>query len=113
MLIGYARVSTTGQDLETQWEILEKEGGEKLFVEKVTRTSTKQRAQLYEAIEFAREGDTLVVTEIDRLARSIMDLNKIVHELAEKGVNERFVREDMKFDGSNEENSLQTLLFNI
>ncbi|MBK5482060.1 recombinase family protein [Peribacillus sp. TH16] len=113
LLIGYARVSTTGQDLETQKEILENEGCKKLFVEKVTGTSTKQRAQLYEAIEFAREGDTLVVTKIDRLARSIMDLNKIVHELAEKGVNVRFVKEDMKFDGSNEANSLQTLLFNI
>ncbi|MGM0890179.1 MAG: recombinase family protein [Bacillota bacterium] len=113
LLIGYARVSTTGQDLETQKEILESEGCKKLFVEKVTGTSTKQRAQLYEAIEFAREGDTLVVTKIDRLARSIMDLNKIVHELAEKGVIVRFVKEDMKFDGSNEGNSLQTLLFNI
>ncbi|WP_053346248.1 recombinase family protein [Peribacillus butanolivorans] len=74
MLIGYARVSTTSQDLETQKEILEKEGCEKLFVKKVTGTSTKQIAQLYEAIEFAREGDTLVVTEIDRLARSSFGL---------------------------------------
>ncbi|SIR86105.1 Resolvase, N terminal domain [Peribacillus simplex] len=81
-----ARVSTTGQDLETQNEILANEGCEKLFVEKVTGTSTKQRTQLYEAMEFAREGDTLVVTKIDRLARSIMDLNKIVQGLAEKGV---------------------------
>lgn len=113
MLIGYARVSTTGQDLDTQKEILESEGCKKLFVEKVTGTSTKQRRQLNEAMEFAREGDTLVVTKIDRLARSIMDLNKIVHELAEKGVNVRFVKEDMKFNGSNEGNSLQTLLFNI
>ncbi|MEW5548975.1 recombinase family protein, partial [Peribacillus frigoritolerans] len=45
MLIGYARVSTTGQDLETQKEILESEGCKKLFVEKVTGTGTKQRAQ--------------------------------------------------------------------
>ncbi|MCO0601201.1 recombinase family protein [Peribacillus butanolivorans] len=74
MLIGYARVSTTSQDLEKQKEILEKEGCEKLFVKKVTGTSTKQIAQLYEAIEFAREGDTLVVTEIDRLARSSFGL---------------------------------------
>ena len=51
----------------------------------------------------------MVVTKIDRLARSIMDLNKIVHELAEKGVNVRFVKEDMKFDGSNEGNSLQNI----
>ncbi|MGM0890881.1 MAG: recombinase family protein [Bacillota bacterium] len=55
-----------------------------------------------------REGDTLVVTKIYRLARSIMDLNKIVHELAEKGVKVIFVKEDLKFDGSNEGNSLLT-----
>ena len=61
MLIGYARVSTTGQDLETQKEILEKEGCEKLFVEKVTGTSTQQRTQLKEAIEFVRKGVHLVV----------------------------------------------------
>ena len=114
MLIGYARVSTTGQDLETQKEILEKEGCEKLFVEKVTRTSTQQRTQLKEAIEFVRKGDTLVVTKIDRLARSIMDLNKIVQELAQKGVKVKFIKEAMEFDGSNENNnSLQLLLFNI
>jgi DNA invertase Pin-like site-specific DNA recombinase len=114
MLIGYARVSTTGQDLETQKEILEKEGCEKLFVEKVTGTSTQQRTQLKEAIEFVRKGDTLVVTKIDRLARSIMDLNKIVQELAQKGVKVKFIKEAMEFDGSNENNnSLQLLLFNI
>ncbi|AZV45696.1 hypothetical protein BAOM_p043 (plasmid) [Peribacillus asahii] len=113
MLIGYARVSTTGQDLETQKEILKNEGCEKLFVEKVTGTSTKPRTQLKEAMEFARKGDTLVITKIDRLARSIMDLNKIVQELSEQGVKVRFVKEAIEFDGSNENNSLQLLLFNI
>lgn len=113
MLIGYARVSTTGQDLETQKEILENQGCEKLFVEKVTGTSTTQRTQLKEAIEFARPGDTLVVTKIDRLARSIMDLNKIVQLLADKGVKVKFIKDNMEFDGSNGSNSLQTLLFNI
>jgi DNA invertase Pin-like site-specific DNA recombinase len=114
LLIGYARVSTTGQDLETQKEILENEGCEKLFVEKVTGTSTQQRTQLKEAMEFVRKGDTLVVTKIDRLARSIIDLNKIVQELAQKGVKVKFIKEAMEFDGSSEsKNSLQQLLFNI
>ena len=113
MLIGYARVSTTGQDLETQKEILESEGCEKLFVEKVTGTSTNQRTQLKEAMEFTRKGDTLIVTKIDRLARSIMDLNKIVQELSQKGAKIKFVKEAMEFDGSNENNSWQLLLFNI
>jgi DNA invertase Pin-like site-specific DNA recombinase len=113
MLVGYARVSTTGQDLETQKEILESEGCEKLFVEKGTGTSTNQRTQLKEALEFARMGDILVVTKIDRLVRSIMDLNKIVQELPQKGVKVKFVKEAMEFDGSNENNGLQLLLFNI
>ena len=56
----------------------------------------------------------MVVTKIDRLARSIMDLNKIVQELAQKGVKVKFIKEAMEFDGSNENNnSLQLLLFNI
>jgi DNA invertase Pin-like site-specific DNA recombinase len=113
MLIGYTRVSTTGQDLETQKEILENEGCEKLFVEKVTGTSTQQRTQLKEAMEFVRNGDTLVVTKIDRLARSIMDLNKIVQELAQKGVKVKFIKEAMEFGVSSDQNSLQQLLFNI
>jgi DNA invertase Pin-like site-specific DNA recombinase len=113
MLIGYARVSTVGQDLHTQEEILKGEGCEKLFVEKVTGTSTKQRSQLKEAMDYAREGDTLVVTKIDRLARSIIDLNKIVQELATKGVKVRFVKESMEFSPNGTGNSLQTLLFNI
>jgi len=113
MLIGYARVSTVGQDLETQKEILEKEGCEKLFVEKMTGTSTKSRDQLQEAKEFAREGDTLVVSKIDRLARSIIDLNNITQELAGKGVSVRFVKENIDFETGENSNSLQTLLFNI
>ncbi len=114
MLIGYARVSTVGQKLETQEEILKNEGCEKIFVEKVTGTGTDKRAKLKEAIEFAREGDTIVVTKIDRLARSIIDLSKIVQELADKGVKVRFVKEAMEFEaGSEGKNSLQTLLFNI
>src|SRR5947207_15782933 len=97
MKIGYARVSTTGQDLDTQRDILTKEGCEKIFEEKVTGTSTKKRERLHEAIEFAREGDTLIVTKIDRLARSISDLNKIVQQLVAKGVTVQFVKENMKF----------------
>ena len=113
MLIGYARVSTTGQDYETQRELLEGIGCEKIFVEKVTGTSTVQRDELKAAIGHAREGDTLVVTKIDRLARSIIDLNKIVQELIENGVSIHFISENMKFTAGEANNSLQTLLFNM
>lgn len=113
MLIGYARVSTTGQDLETQKEILQNAGCEKIYVEKVTGTSTAPRKELKKTIEHAREGDTVVITKIDRLARSIIDLNNIVTELVEKGVSVRFISENMKFTADSNTNSLQTLLFNV
>lgn len=114
-IIGYARVSTTGQEngLETQKVLLEERGAIKVFHEKMTGTSTKQRIALKECLEYLREGDTLVVTKIDRLARSITDLNKIVDELMEKGVNVQFLKENMIFEANGKSNSLGTLLFNI
>ncbi|ARK21360.1 recombinase family protein [Sporosarcina ureae] len=113
MLVGYARVSTTGQSYETQKELLEAEGCTKIFVEKVTGTSTAQRKELKAMIQHVREGDTVIVTKIDRLARSILDLNKIVTELIENGVNVRFISESIEFKADGNANSLQTLLFNM
>lgn len=113
MKIGYARVSTVGQDLATQRELLTEAGCRKIFVEKVTGTNTVKREQLAEAIEFVDEGDTLVVTKIDRLARSIIDLNNIVQKLNEKGISVHFLKDNMEFKAGNDTNSIQTLLFNI
>jgi DNA invertase Pin-like site-specific DNA recombinase len=114
-LIGYARVSTVGQDngLETQKQLLSEAGCKRIFFEKVTGTSTTKRHELKEAIEFLEEGDTLVVTKIDRLARSIIDLNNTVSELIQKGVSVRFLKENIEFQAGTNNNSLQTLLFNI
>ncbi|MEH6956769.1 recombinase family protein [Neobacillus drentensis] len=114
-LIGYARVSTVGQEngLETQKHLLEEAGCKRIFFEKVTGTSTTKRNELKEAIQFLDKGDTLIVTKIDRLARSIIDLNKIVKELNIKGVNVRFLKENIEFQAGENNNSLQTLLFNI
>jgi|SRR5699024_692122 len=113
MIIGYARVSTAGQELETQKEILQQQEVEKIYVEKVTGTSTAPRKQLNNMLENVRPGDVIVVTKIDRLARSIIDLNNIVSELMEKGVSIRFVSENMEFKANDTANSLQTLLFNM
>jgi len=113
MIIGYARVSTIGQDVETQNEILQGQGCEKIFVEKVTGTSTAPRQALTNMLEQIRSGDKIVVTKIDRLARSIIDLNKIVDDLTSQGVTIEFLSENMKFQGENQSNSLQTLLFNV
>src|SRR5215510_11732908 len=81
--VGYARVSSTGQDLSVQ---LKKLGGcDKVFKEKRSGVDTG-RPELKRCLEYLREGDTLLVTKIDRLARSTSDLYRIISELADKGV---------------------------
>ncbi|RKL64970.1 resolvase [Salipaludibacillus neizhouensis] len=113
MKIGYARVSTVGQDLATQEEMLKKAGCKKVFVEKITGASKIHREKLLEAIEFMDAGDTLVVTKIDRLARSIIDLNNLVQDLNAKEISVQFIKDNMEFMAGEDSNSIQTLLFNI
>src|SRR5699024_12219183 len=62
---------------------------------------------------YVRNGDTVIVTKIDRLARSIIDLNRIVSDLTAKGVSVYFINENMTFRNGQHVNSLQTLLFNV
>jgi DNA invertase Pin-like site-specific DNA recombinase len=86
MLCGYARVSTIDQDLSIQLDALTAVGCTVIRSEKVTGTSTEGREELATLLEFLREGDTLVVTRIDRLARSMLDLQNIVHDLRQRSV---------------------------
>jgi len=83
---GYARVSTTEQDLTIQREALQATGCDNIRSEKADGASLKGRSELNTLMEFMRDGDVLVVTRVDRLARSIRDLQNIVHELKDKGV---------------------------
>lgn len=85
-VFGYARVSTADQDLTVQEDALKAAGCETIRAEKVSGTTTKGRTELAVLREFMRKGDTLVVTRIDRLARSIGDLQDIVWSLKEQGV---------------------------
>lgn len=86
MIYGYARVSTEDQSTELQEEALRAGGAEQIRAEKVSGTSRKGRSELALLLDFMRSGDVLLVTRIDRLARSIHDLSNIVRELEEKGV---------------------------
>ena len=86
MLVGYARVSSSGQSLDIQHEALIAAGCEKVFAEKVSGRSTQDRDQLAAAMDFVRESDTLIVTRLDRLARSVGDLHRIIERLTEKKV---------------------------
>ena len=80
MLIGYARVSSTGQDHATQFERLKAHGCQKIYEEKQSGLD-KDRPQLARALDKVREGDVLVVTKLDRLARSALHLHQIVDTL--------------------------------
>ena len=84
-VIGYARVSTTDQNLEIQEAALKAAGCEVIRSEKRSGTSTTGRAELQTVLEFLRAGDVLMVTRIDRLARSIGDLQDIVRAVKAKG----------------------------
>jgi Resolvase, N terminal domain len=83
MLVGYARVSSVGQSLDVQLARLAH--CERIFQEKRSGT-TDQRPELRACLSFVREGDTLVVTKLDRLARSTLHLCTIAEQLASKGV---------------------------
>ena len=88
-LYGYARVSTLDQDLAIQRATLKAAGCEVIRAEKVSGTRRDGRTELQVLLAFLRSGDTLVVTRIDRLARSLKDLQDIVHELKARGVSLR------------------------
>jgi DNA invertase Pin-like site-specific DNA recombinase len=91
MLIGYSRTSTADQvyGLDAQDRDLVAAGCEKLFSEQVS--STSRREQLEAALEFSREGDTLVVTRVDRMSRGVADLLGIIERLDKRGVGLRIL----------------------
>jgi len=93
MLVGYARVSSAGQSLDIQMDALKAAGCEKVFQEKKSGTSADGRQALADVIDFLRDGDTLVITRLDRLARSSVDLHNIIDRLNAKGVKFRCLQQ--------------------
>ncbi|SDY29594.1 recombinase family protein [Citreimonas salinaria] len=83
--IGYARVSTTDQDLSIQQDRLKREGCDLVRSEMISGASRAGRSELATIIEFLRPGDELMVTRIDRLGRDTRDVLNIVHECDERG----------------------------
>src|SRR6516162_6275655 len=94
--VGYARVSSLGHDLAVQLAKLE--GCDKVFKEKRSGVDAG-RPELKACLEYLREGDTLLVTKLDRLARSTPDLYRIVSQLVERGVTFKVV-DDPSIDTS-------------
>lgn len=87
MKIGYARVSTEDQNLEMQLDGLTREGCEKIFMEKVSGEKTENRPELLQLLQYARQGDTVVVYKIDRLSRKLRDLVIMIDTFQQKGIN--------------------------
>ena len=108
MKIGYARVSTIEQHEERQMQELEQHGCEKIFLDKLSGKNT-ERPQLRLMIDFAREGDTVYVSEFSRLARSTKDLLDIVQQLRKKGVQVVSLKE--RFDTSTPAGELAMTMF--
>ena len=106
-VVGYARVSSVGQSLEVQQEKLVSYGVDKLFAEKLSGT-TAARPELKSCLEYVREGDVLVITKLDRLAKSTLHLHKIVNDLNSRGVGFKVL--DQSIDTTTKEGRL---LFSI
>ena len=94
MIIGYARVSTDDQSLDSQEDALSAAGAEKVFADKISG-SRRARPELDRMLEQLREGDVVTVTKYDRLARSLKDLLEIVEVIRERGAGFRSLAEDI------------------
>ena len=94
MIIGYARVSTDGQNLDAQTDVLKAVGAGKLFADKISG-SKRERPELDRMLEQLRDGDVVTVTKYDRLARSLKDLLEIVETIGERGAGFRSLAEDI------------------
>ena len=94
-LIGYVRVSSEDQNPKRQLEGLEVD---KLYIEKISGKDIK-RPVLEDLLKYIREGDTLIVHSMDRLARDLMDLKKLVKDLTLGGITIRFLKEGLVFTG--------------
>lgn len=92
MKIGYARVSTTDQNLTYQLKELKAAGCELIFKEKITGTHA-DRPELIRMLEHLRKGDKVIVCKLDRLARSVKDLLDIVAQIGERGASFRSLSE--------------------
>ncbi len=93
MRYGYARVSTTKQDHDLQVEALKVAGCERIYSEKKTAKTVEGRREFKKLLKALEPGDVVVVTRLDRLARSSRDLHNILHELAEIGADFVSLRE--------------------
>jgi DNA invertase Pin-like site-specific DNA recombinase len=105
--IGYIRVSTFEQNTDRQLEGIKLD---KVFTDKASGKDTK-RPELAALMQFVREGDTVIVHSMDRLARNLDDLRQIVQKLTRRGIKIQFVKESLSFTG--EDSPMATLMLSV
>lgn len=108
-LVAYVRVSTVRQNTARQDAV--REGADQVFEEKIS-ASTTDRPKLQEMLAYVRDGDTIRVWSMDRLARKISDLNSMVQQLNDKGVTVRFDKEGLTFEPGRK-SAMASLLLNV
>jgi DNA invertase Pin-like site-specific DNA recombinase len=106
-VVGYIRVSSQGQNTARQLVGIEVD---RKFTDIMTG-SIKTRPQLEECLKYVRQGDTLVVDSIDRLARNLRNLQEIIDEMREKGVSVRFIKENLLFTSNSD--GMSTLMLQM
>src|SRR5262249_26958727 len=105
--IGYVRVSSDDQNTNRQLEHLD---ADKVFIDKASGKGT-DRPQFQAMLSYAREGDTIVVHSMDRLARNVDDLRRIVQQETRRGVRVQFVKENLTFTG--EDSPMAVLMLSV
>ena len=110
--IGYARVSSVDQNLARQLEQLKTEHPDRIFEDKASGAKTNRPA-FQQMMEYVREGDTIIVCSMDRLARNLADLLNITKELQDKGVSIRFLKESIKLDATGSDAAMTKLLMSM
>lgn len=108
-IYGYARVSTKEQELESQLQALKSEGATTIYKEKFTGTSTK-RPELHKVLNLLQDGDTLIVTKLDRLARNTKEGIEIIEDLFQRNVRVRVLNVGLLENTTMGKFFLQTLL---
>lgn len=104
-VVGYIRVSSQGQNTARQLADIKLD---KEFVDTMSGT-TKDRKGLNECLDYVRQGDTLVVDSIDRLARNLRDLQELIESLVNKGVSVKFIKENLTFNATKDPMATLTL----
>ncbi len=110
MDLGYARVSTAKQDLDRQIHALQQTGipVERIYVDKKSGAST-DRVGLRAVLDYARDGDVIVVHTLDRLGRTVRDTLNLIHDLAERGVGVRNLADPIRIDSANPDDPMAQL----